>query len=161
MLVALDGHAAHGGNGFGKALGNTTKAAILLEGDLYIDVVGDETILLLHVGIVPGGAVNKILVEGLEEGRKTWSLEVGADTWLAEMNEAAVGLAVEGQRKEETFQVGWRMLSQLSDGHSMTRLGRVTHHDLVREDFWRLPEKRAVPSERIMMKPLWNSPSWS
>ena len=76
VLVALDCHDAHDENGFGNALGKAMKAAIPLEGDLDIGVVGDETILLLHVGIVPGGAVNEILVEGLEEGRRTWSLEV-------------------------------------------------------------------------------------
>ena len=65
-------------------------------------------------------------------------MRLRADTWLAEMNEAAVGLAVEGRRKDETFQVCWRMLFQLREGHSVTRLGRVTPHDSVLEDFWRL-----------------------
>ena len=88
-------------------------------------------------------------------------MRLRANTWLAEMNEAAVGLAGEGWRKQEMLQVGWRMLSQLRDGHSVTRFGRVTPHDSVLEDFWRLHKKREVPSERITMKPLWNSPSWS
>ena len=84
-----------------------------------------------------------------------------AESWLAEMDDTAVGSAVEGRRKEEIFQVGWRMLSQLRDGHSVTRLGRAIPHDSVLDDFWRLHEKRAVPSARIMMNPLWNSLSWS
>ena len=32
--------------------------------------------LFLHVGFVPGGAVDEVLVEGLEEGWRTWGLEV-------------------------------------------------------------------------------------
>ena len=76
-LVALDGHDVYGGDGFGNALGEATKTAILLEGDLYKGIVGDQTILFLHVGFVPGGAVDEILMEGLEKGQRTWSLEVG------------------------------------------------------------------------------------
>ena len=88
-------------------------------------------------------------------------MRLRAETWLAEIDDAAVGSMVEGRRKEETFQVGWRMLSQLRDGYSVTRLGRAIPHDSVLEEFWRLHEKQAVPSARIMMNPLWNSPSWS
>ena len=44
------------------------------------------------------------------------ALRLCANTWIAEMNEAAVGLAVEARRKKETFQVGWRMLLQLMEG---------------------------------------------
>ena len=73
MLVAFDAHDAHGGDGFGNAL---VKAAILLEGDLDIGVVGNQAILFLHVGFVPGGAVDEVLVEGLEEGWRTWGLDV-------------------------------------------------------------------------------------
>ena len=87
------------------------------------------------------------------------ALRLHADTWLVEMNKALAGLVVEGWRNKETFQVGWRMWSQLRDGHSVTRLGRVTPHDLVLADFWRLQEKRAVLSAKIIIKPLWNSPS--
>ena len=76
MLVALGGYGAHGGDGFGNALGKASKAAILLEGDIDVGVVGDETILLLHVQIVPGGAVNETLVESLEKGRRTGSLSI-------------------------------------------------------------------------------------
>ena len=76
MLVALDGHDAHGGNGFRNALGKVTEAAILLEGDFHVGIVGNETMLLLHVEIVPGGAVDEILREGLEEGRRIESLEI-------------------------------------------------------------------------------------
>ena len=60
VLDALDGNDAHGRDGFGNALWKATKAAILLEGDLDIGVVGNKTIFFLHVGIVPGGMVNKI-----------------------------------------------------------------------------------------------------
>ena len=76
VLAALNGHDAHGGNGFGNAHRNTKKAALLLKGDLDIGVLGNETILLLHVGIVSGGAVNKILMEGLGEERRRWSYEI-------------------------------------------------------------------------------------
>ena len=55
-----------------------------------------------------------------------WALRLRANVWLSEMNKAAVVLAVEGQRNKEIFQVGWRMLSQLRDGHSAKRLCRVT-----------------------------------
>ena len=63
------------------------------------------------------------------------ALRLRADTWLSEIDDAAGRSTVEGRRKEETFQMGWRMLLQLRDGHSVTRLGRVTAHDLVLEDF--------------------------
>ena len=76
LTSQLDGHDAHGGDGFGNALGKASKAAILLEGDLDIGVVGNQAILFLHVGFVPGGAVDEVLVEGLEEGWRTWGLEV-------------------------------------------------------------------------------------
>ena len=68
-------------------------------------------------------------------------MRLRADTWLAEIDDAAFGLTVEGQRKEETFQVGWRTLSQLRDGHYGRRLGRFTPHDSVLEDFWRLQKE--------------------
>ena len=55
-------------------------------------------------------------------------MRLRAETWLAEIDDAAVGSTVKGRRKEETFQVGWRMLSQLRDGHSVTRLGKATLH---------------------------------
>ena len=64
------------------------------------------------------------------------------------------GSLVDGRRKEETFQVGWRIWSQLRDGHSATRFGRATPQDSVLEDVWRLQENQAVPSAVIWMKPL-------
>ena len=73
VLIPLDGHGAHGGDDFGNALGEATKTAILLEGDLYKGIVGDQTILFLHVGFVPGGAVDEILMEGLEEEQRTYT----------------------------------------------------------------------------------------
>ena len=68
------------------------------------------------------------------------------------MNDAFGGTVVDGRRKEETFQVGWRIWSQLRDGHSATRFGRATPQDSVLEDFWRLQENRAVPSAVIWMR---------
>ena len=47
-----------------------------MERNLIVGVVGDDTILLLHVGIVPGGAVCETLVESLDEGQRTGSLEI-------------------------------------------------------------------------------------
>ena len=58
-----------------------------------------ETILLLHVGIVPGGAVDKILEEGLEEGQRTWSLEV-ARRHVACGDEQSIGLVGSGRTEE-------------------------------------------------------------
>ena len=66
-------------------------------------------------------------------GQGAWRLR--ADTWLAEMNDAFGGTAVDGRRKEETFQVGWKIWSQLRDGHSAIRFGRATPQDSVLEDF--------------------------
>ena len=59
--------------------------------------------LLLHVGIVPGGAVYEILVEGLDEGRRTRSLEIARWHMACGDEHSISGLAVEGWRKEETF----------------------------------------------------------
>ena len=48
-------------------------------------------------------------MEGFGHKRGAGSLEVArSDTWLAEMNDAFDGTAVDGRRKEETFQVGSR-----------------------------------------------------
>ena len=66
VLVALEDHDTHGGNGLGNALGKVMKAAVLFEGDLDVSAVSDETILLLRVGTVPGGAVNKF------SSRESW-----------------------------------------------------------------------------------------
>ena len=105
-----------------------------------------------HRGEEPEG---RVMEDGaLRRDSGHGALRLRAETWLAEIYDAAVGSTAEGRREEETFQVGWRMLLQLREGHSVTMLGRVTPHDSVLEDFWRLHEKRAVPSERIMMKPL-------
>ena len=79
-----------------------------------------------------------IWTETGNRGQGAWRL--CADTWLAEMNDAFGGTAVDGRRKEEIFQVGWRIWSQLRDGHSATRFGRATPQDSVVEDFWRLQE---------------------
>ena len=49
------------------------------------------------------------------------------------------------------------MISQESDGHSVIKLGRVTPHNLVLEDFWCQQDKRMAPSREIMMKHVWYS----
>ena len=40
------------------------ETMILLEGDLGISVVLKEAILLFVVGVMPGGAISKVLMEG-------------------------------------------------------------------------------------------------
>ena len=49
--------------------------------------------------------------------------------WLAEMKVEADAALVDYQRKEETFQLVWMMLSQDRLDHSVTRFGLVTPHD--------------------------------
>ena len=57
------------------------------------------------------------------------SLRLRAETWLVEMKVEADAAMVDGQRKEETFQVGWMMFSQDRLGHSVTRFGISTPYD--------------------------------
>ena len=66
MLVALDDHYTHGENGLGNAFGKAVEAAILLKGDFHVGVIFNEPVLLLEVGFVSGGVVDKALVEGCE-----------------------------------------------------------------------------------------------
>ena len=54
MLIAFNCHNTHGGNGFRNTFWETPEAALLLEGDFDIGVVGDEAVLLPHVRLVPG-----------------------------------------------------------------------------------------------------------
>ena len=77
-----------------------------------------------------------------------------AEMWLAVMKIEAHIMLVDCCRKEETFQVGWMMLLQDRLGHSVTRFGISTPHDLVLEDLCRRQEKHAALSQPIMMKPL-------
>ena len=53
MLIAFNPHDAHGRNGFRNTFWEAAEAAIFLEGDFDVGVVGDEPVLLLHVRLVP------------------------------------------------------------------------------------------------------------
>ena len=52
-----------------------------------------------------------------------------AETWIADMKVEVYAMLVDSQRKEDTFQVGWVMLSQDRLGHSVTRFEIVSPHD--------------------------------
>ena len=82
------------------------------------------------------------------------ALRLRAETWLADMKVEADAALMDGQRKEETFQVGWMMLSQDRLDHYVTSLGVVTPHDSALGDLRRRQEKRAEPSRPIMIKRL-------
>ena len=56
-------------------------------------------------------------------------MRLQAETWLSEMKVEADATLVDGQRKEETFQVGWMILSQDRLDHYVTSFGVVTPHD--------------------------------
>ena len=64
VLVSLDGHAVNEENFCGDSFLDATEMTIFLEGDLGISVVFKGAILLLVVEVTPGGAINKVLVEG-------------------------------------------------------------------------------------------------
>ena len=70
-------------------------------------------------------------------------LMLRAETWLADMKVEADAALVDVQRKEETFQVGWMMLSQDRLDNYVTSFGLVTPHDSALGDLWRRQEKRA------------------
>ena len=72
-------------------------------------------------------------------------MRLRAETWIEEIKVEADAALVDGQRKEEAFQVGWMMFSQDKLGHYVTRFGRSTTHDSALEDRWRRQEKRAAP----------------
>ena len=51
------------GTDFWKA----AKAAILLEANLYVGVIFNESVFLLVVGVQPRGSIDVVLVEGIQE----------------------------------------------------------------------------------------------
>ena len=57
VFVTFYGDDAHGGNGIGDAFGKATEATIFLERYFHVDIVLDEAILLLKVGVVSDRAV--------------------------------------------------------------------------------------------------------
>ena len=57
------------------------------------------------------------------------ALRLRAETWIADMKVEVYAMLVDSQRKEDTFQVGWVMLSQDRLGHSVTRFEIVSPHD--------------------------------
>ena len=59
-----------------------------------------------------------------EGGRGALALRM--ETWLAEIKVETDAALVDGRRKDDTFQVGWMMLSQDRLGHSVIRFGIVT-----------------------------------
>ena len=53
MLVSFDCQDAHGRDGFGNSFREAAEAAVFLEGDFDISVVGEEALLFFYVGFVP------------------------------------------------------------------------------------------------------------
>ena len=47
-----------------------------MEGDLDVRIVLQEAILFFVVGVTPGGAASKVLLEGFYNGGRTGGLEV-------------------------------------------------------------------------------------
>ena len=76
VLVSLDSHDAHGWDGIGDAFRKAIEAKILVERYFYVDVVLDEAIILFEIGILPGRAVHKILVESFEKEQRKKSLDI-------------------------------------------------------------------------------------
>ena len=62
VIVALDGHDAHGRDGLGHGMWEAVEAAVLLEDDLHVGVVFKESILLLVLGVQPRRSIDEVLV---------------------------------------------------------------------------------------------------